>query len=329
MTREPPDYRPSYRPRLRGGHLHTLLGYWVRRGLSWTAPEEDWIVEVEPDVRLLLRASWHDGEARPALVIVHGLQGSDRSGYALATGLHAWSRGWHVVRMNLRGSGDSEQLCPRLYNAGLDGDLLGVLRKVAERAPRLAVIGFSLGGNLTLLCLSRRVEALPAGLIGGVAVSPPLDLAACADALARPGNWLYARHFMVELRESYRRRQRLRPDLYEAGREVGPRTIREYDHAITAPYGGYAGADDYYARSSSGPLLRELTRPALILAAADDPMIPRETVERWPLSPTARRELLETGGHVGFVADTRAPGSLWAAERALDYLEGLESSVRG
>jgi len=285
-------------------------------------------VEVEPDVRLLLRASWQEREKSPALVIVHGLQGSDRSSYALATGLHAWSRGWHVVRMNLRGSGDSEQLCPRLYNAGLDGDLLGVLRRVAERVPWVAVIGFSLGGNLALLCLARRAAALPAGLIGGVAVSPPLDLGACADALARPGNWLYERHFMAELRESYRRRQQLRPDLYEAGRELSPRTIREYDDAITAPYGGYAGADDYYARSSAGPRLRELTHPALILAAADDPMIPRGTVEQWPLSPVVRRELLNTGGHVGFVAATRAPGSLWAAERALDYLEGLDGPAR-
>jgi len=274
-------------------------------------------------VRLLLRATWQPRPDRPALVIVHGLQGSDGSGYAVATGLHAWSRGWHVVRMNLRGSGDAERLCPRLYNAGLDGDLLAVLAQVAERVPRLAVVGFSLGGNLTLLCLARRAPRLPAGLVGAVAVSPPLDLAACADALARPGNWVYERHFMRELRGSYRRRQRLRPDLYEVGRELAPRTIREYDGAITARYGGYAGADDYYARSSAGPRLRELRHPALILAAADDPMIPRATVERWPVAPGVSRELVGAGGHVGFVARSRAPGSFWAAERALDYLTGL------
>jgi predicted alpha/beta-fold hydrolase len=32
--------------------------------------------------------------------------------------------------------------------------------------------------------------------------------------------------------------------------------------------------------------------------------------------------MLPTGGHVGFVARTRAPGRFWAAERVMDFLEG-------
>jgi hypothetical protein len=103
-------------------------------------------------------------------------------------------------------------------------------------------------------------------------VSPPLDLAACADALDRPANFLYQSYFVRNLKAAYRRRQRLRPDLYQAGRERGLRTIREYDEVITAHYGGYASAEEYYATSSSGPRLGALTRPALVLAALDDPM---------------------------------------------------------
>ena len=47
------------------------------------------MVEVAPGVRLLLRASWQPGprEDRPALVIVHGLGGSDASSYMISTGL--------------------------------------------------------------------------------------------------------------------------------------------------------------------------------------------------------------------------------------------------
>jgi predicted alpha/beta-fold hydrolase len=234
-----------------GGHRQTLLGYWYRRRLRWDAPAEDLIVEAGDDVRLLARVSWQDGAraARPAVVIVHGLGGCDAAGYVVSTARLARARGWHVARMNMRGAGDGEALCPRLYNAGLDGDLLAVLAAMARHTPTLAVVGFSLGANLALLALARGGDRVPAGLAAAVAVSPPLDLAACADALARP---------------------------------------------------------------------------ALVLAAHDDPMVPGESVARWPLpaSGLVQREMTATGGHVGFVAPTGAPGRFWAAERALAFLTG-------
>jgi predicted alpha/beta-fold hydrolase len=310
-----------------GGHRQTLLGYWVRRGLRWEGPAEDLVVEAGEDVRLLARVTWHDGprEARPALVVVHGLGGCDAAGYAVATGHLAFAHGWHVARMNMRGAGDAEALCPRLYNAGLDCDLLAILDALARHTPMLAVVGFSLGANLALLALARGGDRVPAGLLGVAAVSPPLDLGACADAIGRPSNRLYQRYFVRNLQAAYQRRQRLRPDLYEAGRELGIQTIREYDEVITAPYGGYADAAEYYRLSSAGPRLEALTRPALILAAVDDPMVPADSVERWPLptSGLVHREMTSTGGHVGFVAPTVAPGRFWAAERAVAFANGI------
>jgi predicted alpha/beta-fold hydrolase len=317
----------SFRPAraAAGGHRQTLLGYWYRRHLRWDAPAEDLVVEAGDDVRLLARVSWQEGQRdrRPVLVIVHGLGGCDAAGYAVATGRLARAHGWHVARMNMRGAGDAEALCPRLYNAGLDGDLLAVLAALAKHTRTLAVVGFSLGANLALLALARGGDRLPAGLVGAAAVSPPLDLAACADAIGRPSNRLYQSYFVRNLKAAYRSRQRRRPDLYEAGRERGLRTIREYDDVITAPYGGYASAEAYYRDSSAGPRLEALSRPALILAALDDPMVPGDSVARWPLpvSGLVQREMTSSGGHVGFVAPTAAPGRFWAAERVLAFLD--------
>lgn len=316
----------GFRPHLLtvGGHLQTLLGFWYRRKLRWTLPVEDLIVEAGDRIQLLLRASWQPGprEARPALVTIHGLGGWDEASYGLATGAYAYGLGWHVLRMNMRGAGDSARICPRLYNAGLDTDLVAALDAVTRVAPRVAVVGFSLGANLALLALGRSAARIPADLLGVVAVSPPLDLAACVAALERPTNHLYQAYFLRNLRLSYRWRQRLCPELYEAGRELEPRTIREWDEAITAPYGGYASADEYYARSSAGPYVQGLVRRVLILTAQDDPLVPAESVARWRLPPSGivEREITRTGGHVGFVAPTPAPGRFWAAERALRFL---------
>jgi predicted alpha/beta-fold hydrolase len=306
-----------------GGHRQTFLGYWLRRLLRWNLPSEDLVVEAGHEIRLLLRASWQPAprEDRPTLLIVHGLGGSDASPYVVSTGRLAHARGWNVVRMNMRGSGDGLSLCPLLYNAGLDTDLLAALSAVSSIVPRLAVAGFSLGANLVLLTLARRRERLPAALAAAAAVSPPVDLSACADALERPGNGLYQRYFVQMLSEGYRQRHRVRPDLFAAGRERGLRTVREYDDRITAPFGGYESAAQYYERSSAGPWLTSIDRPALVLAAADDPMIPAESMACWALAPVVRREIVPTGGHVGFVGRSQAPGWFWAPQRVLDFLE--------
>lgn len=315
-------FRPL--PWLRGGHRQTLLGYWRRRRLRWTHPSEDLVVDAGGDARLLLRATWQGGppEDHPALLLVHGLGGSEDSAYVVSTARLAHSRGWHVVRMNMRGSGPGEALCPLMYNAGLDTDLLAALRTAQRRAPRVAVVGFSLGANLALLALGRRRDEVSGLVTRAAAVSPPLDLSLCADALEHRGNRLYQHYFMRMLKGAYQRRHAARPDLFPPGLEIGARTIREYDDRITARFGGYDGAAEYYARSSAGPWLRQVERPTLVLAATDDPMIPVESVSSWPASSAVEREITPTGGHVGFVAPSEAPGSFWAAQRVLDFLEG-------
>ena len=202
----------------------------------------------------------------------------------------------------------------------------------------LAVVGFSLGANLALLALARGGDRLPAGLAAVVAVSPPLDLAACAEALERPSNRLYQSYFVRNLKAAYRRRQRLRPDLYEAGRERGLRTIREYDDVITAHYGGYASAEEYYRASSAGPRLARHHPAGPRAGRARRPDGPRRVRRALalPASGLVQREMTPTGGHVGFAAPTSAPGHFWAAERALAFVtgalgrqsDGAERSVR-
>jgi predicted alpha/beta-fold hydrolase len=185
----------------------------------------------------------------------------------------------------------------------------------------VALAGFSLGGNLALLMSGRRRGALPQALSSVVAASPPVDLSRCADALERAENRFYQHYFVGRLRRAYRKRQRSRPDLFPAGLERGSRTIREFDDRVTAPFSGYRGAADYYERSSAGPWLAAIDRPTLVLTAADDPMIPVESIRCWPLAPTVRREITPTGGHLGFVGRSRAPGWFWAAERMLQFAE--------
>jgi hypothetical protein len=69
----------------------------------------------------------------------------------------------------------------------------------------------------------------------------------------------------------------------------------------------------------------------LILAAQDDPMIPAHAVAGWPLpeSGVVRREMTHTGGHLGFVAPSRAAGRFWAGERVMEFLQETWAEQRG
>jgi uncharacterized protein len=316
-----PSFRPL--PFLAGGHLQTIGGHLLRATLRWNLPAEDVVVEAPDGIRILLRASWRAETKSPALLLVHGLEGCDRSPTVLSTGIFAYRAGWHVLRMNLRGCGDSLSLCPRLYNAGMTSDLVAVFEWLARRVSRFAVAGFSLGGNLTLLTLALDRERLPEELLGAAAICPPLDMSVCADALERRANRLYQLQFVTSLNASYRKRREILTGAYEANRERGISTVREFDDRITAFYGGYRDAEDYYRRVSPGPHLEAIDRPTLVLAASDDPFIPRASMTKWPRGRSVSMDLVEGGGHVGFVGPSRAPRHFWAADRALSFFEEL------
>ena len=320
-----PGFRPAWFAR--GGHIQTLLGFYERRHLAWTLPTEDLIVESEPGIRILSRATWQAGDRKgaPALILLHGMGGWDLSSYLLSMGLHAFAAGYHVIRMNMRGAGASFEICPRLYHAGLETDLVAVARHVASSVPRIALFGASLGANHVLLALGRSRLNLPEAVKAAVAISPPTDLLRCGEALHSRANRFYVSYFLERLNATYARIQERSEGFYEAGREIGVTSVRDFDERITAPYAGFSSADEYYRQSSSGPWLRAIDRPTLIISAEDDPMIPGDSVRKYDLPATGvvTREILPTGGHVGFVAPTPAPGRFWAAGRALQFLDPL------
>ena len=90
--------------------------------------------------------------ARLTLVLVHGLEGSSESRYIQGIAARAWDAGCNVIRMNMRNCGGTEALTPTLYHSGLSGDVGAVVRHYAERfgLERVALVGYSMGGNLVL-----------------------------------------------------------------------------------------------------------------------------------------------------------------------------------
>ncbi len=257
--------------------------------------------------------------ARGTLLAIHGLGGSAESGYMRRIAREAHARGWAVARLNLRNCGGTEALAATLYNAGQSGDADAALAAIdAEGLPRPhALVGFSLGGNIALRYGGLSGAACRADAIVGV--NPPVDLAACIEAIERRGNAIYHSYFTRSLRAHLRRIRRVRPIAGPKASTV--RGIRSFDDVFTAPDGGYPSAAEYYRAASAGPTLSGLRRPAMILSAADDPFVPIGMFDAHRAdSPQLSFAHPRTGGHCGYWASAKP--RFWAAEAALSFFEG-------
>lgn len=262
----------------------------------------------------------------PLLLVCHGLEGSSRAPYVRGLVARALRRGFSAAALNFRGCSGEINRLPRSYHSGETGDLsYAVARLAGERSDRpLWLAGFSLGGNVVAKYLAERGRALPQQLVAAAVISVPFDLAASARAIDGPGFWMavYRARFLRTLRHKALRKARSFPGLLDPGRVRAARTFAEFDESVTAPLHGFASAADYWARSSSGPLLELVRRPLLALAAADDPLVPAPSL---PFA-TARvnrlvtLEVVPAGGHVGFVAGPPWRPWYWAEERAMEFL---------
>jgi hypothetical protein len=319
-----PDVDP-FLPRrfLRGGHAQTLASYFLPRRNRLPAPEER-LFSVEPDVQVLCHRHWHaDRASRLTVVILHGLEGSTESQYVVGTANKAWDAGMNVVRMNQRNCGGTERLGPTLYHSGLSADMGAVVRALIaeDKLLRIALAGFSMGGNITLKLLGDWGTDAPREVIAAAAVSPAMDLAPSADALHLPANRLYEWNFVFGLKRRLRAKARLFPGRYDVTRLAPVRTLRDFDHHITAHYCGFASGEDYYQRSSASRVVDRIAAPTLVIHALDDPFIRilPETRARILANPHITYVETAHGGHCAFLAPPNGYDGRWAERRIVRF----------
>jgi len=310
---------------LRGGHVQTLAAALLPRRHALPAAEARLFrVEGAADVQVLCHCHWQaERRAAATLVLLHGLEGSSAGQYILGTAGKAWAAGMNVVRMNMRNCGGTERLAPTLYHSGLSSDLGAVVAELirADQLPRIFLAGFSMGGNITLKLAGEWGGEAPPEVRAVAAVSPAIDLAACADALHRPGNRLYEWNFLWGLKRRLRRKARLFPGRYETRGLARLGSVRDFDDQVTARYCGFAGADDYYARSSASNVVERIARPTLILHSQDDPFVPLTSETRAKLLANPHVRLVESagGGHCAFLAAANGYDGRWAERRVVEF----------
>lgn len=303
-------------------HAQTLFGLAARprhlpltKRECWETPDGDFL-EVE-----LRRAS----PERPHLFVLHGLEGSSQKGYVRSALLQAAARGWGALALNFRSCGGEPNRVLRSYNSGATEDPRWVLQRLREAGVTgpLLGLGFSLGANVLLRLLEEDEDK--SLLTAAVAVCAPLDLSACADSLDGPGFFarVYREYLLRPLKKKGLQKAKSFPGKLDEVEIRATRQLRQFDHVVTAPSWGYASAEDYYEKCSSGPQLEKIARPTLLLSAADDPFVPASSFpseERLRAMKHVQGLLTAQGGHVGHVAGSSTQPRWWAEEQAAYFL---------
>jgi len=245
---------------------------------------------------------WTPGQRGPVVLVLHGLEGSSDSPYARGMLNVALASGWRGAVMHFRGCSGEPNRLDRSYHSGDTGDLADVVAilRAREDVSTIAVVGYSLGGNVLLKWLGERGREAP--LAAAVAVSAPYTLSLAADRLAGGLSRVYQSRLIREMCAKLRRKFADRAAPVDLDAAYGSRDFWEFDDRVTAPLHGFEDVHDYYARSSSRQYLGGIGIPTLILHARDDPfMTPDVVPSRGELSPSTELEVSDHGGHVGFV----------------------------
>jgi len=322
------DFQP--RGWLANTHVQSLMtsGPWRKRRVQRQARE--FLARSQPE---LIRA-W-DGtrllgfrnqplapmpdQAPPLVILLHGWEGSVDSNYLLSTALALDAAGFETFRLNFRDHGATHHLNEGLFHSCRLAEVVDVVAQIRAAHARgpVFLVGFSLGGNFTLR-VARAAPEYGFDLTKAVAVSPVIRPHHVLDAL-EAGWVVYHHYFIYKWRRSLKIKQALYPQAYDLSAWMRLKSLRDQTEWLVDNLTPFQSLDDYLdGYSVAGDYLEGLETPSLIITAADDPIIPVTDFHALPKTPALEIELLEHGGHCGFIDSWRMHS--WIEQRLIGEL---------
>ena len=305
---------------LANGHLQTLLPALFRKvdGVSY---QRERIATPDGD---FLDLDWVVKGSPRLAIIAHGLEGNSQRAYVRGMVKALARNGWDAVVWNARGCSGEPNRGLRFTHSGATEDLHTVISHLTKSRAHdeLALIGFSLGGNVTLKYLGERSRELHPSIRKAVTFSVPCDLRSGSLRLASRTNQIYMRHFLVSLRQKIRAKMKSMPGKIHDADYGRLRTFKDFDDRYTAPIHGFVDAENYWRQCSCRPALEKISIPTLLINARNDPFLAESCypIAEAEAHPHLHLEMPASGGHVGFITFNQQ-GEYWSESRALEFLE--------
>jgi uncharacterized protein len=259
------------------------------------------------------------------VIISHGLEGNSHRHYVTGTAKTFSENGWDAVAWNCRSCSGEMNLLPRLYSHVDAPDLADVVDHAlaTKRYRKIALVGYSMGGAITLNYLTKMKTSHPSELVGAVAISAPVDVGESSVELEKKRNLFYKKRFLKKFIRRMKEKTEQKSFLLNTEGVEKITTFAEYDARFTAPMNGCTSAAEFYARASTYETLHEIDKQTLLLIAANDPFMPDSC---YPYDQARNHqhfhlEVPKRGGHVGFTIKSLQYS--WMESRALEFIEGI------
>ena len=260
------------------------------------------------------------------VILIHGLEGSSESKYILSAACELNKAGFDTVSFNLRGCSGEDNRLLQTYHSGKTEDLNYVISYLLENDhyEKLIIIGYSLGGNLTLKYLGEYADRIPDEISCAIAVSVPIDLATSGREMSSLKNKIYMEEFLKTLRFKALEKSYKFPD-YHLDKEklFKAKVFKDFDELYTAPVFGFDSPEDYWAKASSKPYIPLINIPCLLITSLDDPFLSKECYPYEEAGDSDYFHLLATkyGGHVGYISSFKQQGNRWLENRMIRFLQ--------
>ncbi|PWQ97824.1 YheT family hydrolase [Leucothrix pacifica] len=305
---------------LGNGHIETLLPYLLR-----PVKQQDYQRQrIDTPDGDFLDLDWVKRGQKKLLIISHGLESSSRAQYVQGMADLFKQNGFDVLAWNYRSCSGEMNRTARYYHSGASDDLDVVVAHALKNNDydSVSLIGFSLGGNLTLKYAGEKAEGLDPRIQSICVFSTPCYLKTASHQLATGFNRIYTQTFVKSLRQKVvDKHALLSRQGFDLSRLNELRTLPDFDDQFTGPLHGFKDSDDYYEQCSSRYFIKDIKRPTLIVNAANDPFLSKECYpyDEVAASQTVSLEVPKYGGHVGFFKFGMG-NVMWSEARALSFI---------
>ena len=267
------------------------------------------------------------------VILLHGWEGSNESGYILRTASHLITAGFDVLRLNFRDHGNSHHLNDLPFNSvrlqEVEEAIIEALK--ITKHDTFHLIGFSLGGNFSLrlaekFSQSSGVQAQT--LLSSLSICAPIEPERTSYDIEN-GLSLYHNYFVKKWHRSLKQKYRYYPelirsinDLYVDSNFKKKPSLNQMNEVFVPLHTGFDKVNAYLnAYRVTQKTLDNIKQPTLIIWAEDDPVI--DAIQYKTLKETLWITLCPQhyGGHCGFIKNIRLDN--WLDSIIEQHLKGL------
>jgi len=312
------DFR-EYKPGIifRNKHLNTIYPTFFRKINNLSFQRE----RINTEDNDFIDIDWSKVSSKKIVVLLHGLEGNSNGQYIKGMCRIFNKNNWDALAMNYRGCSGEMNKTLRMYHGGATDDVESLINYIEKDYEEIAIVGFSLGGNILLKYLGDGKYKLNHKIKGAAAISVPCDLKSAMENLGSKKNLIYSKRFLKALKKKVMLKKMLLPNEISDEHLKHIKSLKDFDDKYTAPLHGFKGAYDYYEKCSCKKFLKDIKIPTLIINALDDPFLTKDCfpVDEAEINENLSLLMPKHGGHVGF--SSLSEEAYWNEKKVLDFIE--------